>query len=497
MKIIVRLTSAFVSALLIFPVLFAACTDVKQNESPVTTAVSGETDETTDTGTGGKSQLYSDNLPKRDFGGYEFRMVAYLRDFNNSQHIVDDQNGEIYNDALYKRDLTVSERFNVKFKETLSTAAYCCTDVRKEILAGEDSYDVIFTNDMNAYYFVQENLIYNYDELQYIDLTKPYWDQSLLKYTTINNKSYYAFGDFDVTFFDFTHVLIFNKQMVQDNSLEDPFQLVKNGTWTFDKMAKMMSTVKSELDGDGVMTAADLNGYISVAKQVLPNFWISGGELTIKKDSDDLPYFAAINNERFINILNKVFEIMWDQGAWCQTNASGNLWSETENIFNNNKTLFADETFFYLAALRNMNTDFGIIPYPKYDENQKSYYSRVEAGSKLAVIPITNPDIERTGIILEALTCASANIVIPAYYENALKTRYARDIESSEMLDFIFSNRVYDLGDTWWCSDLRDGVFKSMFANNTRNFSSSLKVLEKTMNNKISDVIKAFSRTTN
>ncbi len=494
MKIFVRLTSAFISLLLIFPILFSSCADTKNNETLVTTAISGETAESTGTqAPGGESQLFSDDLPQKDFGGYEFRMVAYLRDFNNSQHIVDSQNGEVYNDALYKRNLEVSERFNIKFKETLSTATYCCTDVRKEILAGEDSYDVIFTNDMNAYYFVQEGLIYNYDDLQYIDLTKPYWDQSLLKYTTINNKSFYAFGDFDITFFDFTHVLIFNKQMVQDNKLSDPFQLVKDGIWTFDKMAEMMSTVKADLNGDGVMTSADLNGYISVAKQVLPNFWISGGELTIKKGNDDIPYFAVSGNERFVNILDKVFEIMWDQGAWCQTDASGNLWSETENIFNNSKTLFADETFFYLSALRNMNTDFGIIPYPKFDENQENYYSRVEAGSKLAVIPVTNHETERTGIILEALTCASANIVIPAYYENALKTRYARDVESSEMLDFIFSNRVYDLGDTWWCSDLRDGIFKTMFASNNRNFSSSFKMLDKTMGKKITNTVNAFS----
>ena len=36
--------------------------------------------------------------------------------------------------------------------------------------------------------------------------------------------------------------------------------------------------------------------------------------------------------------------------------------------------------------------------------------------------------------------------VIPAYYDVQLKTKIARDDESSEMLDIIFAGRKYDLG---------------------------------------------------
>ena len=33
-----------------------------------------------------------------------------------------------------------------------------------------------------------------------------------------------------------------------------------------------------------------------------------------------------------------------------------------------------------------------------------------------------------------------------AYYDTVLKTKGARDEESAEMLDLIFSNRIYDIG---------------------------------------------------
>ena len=54
-------------------------------------------------------------------------------------------------------------------------------------------------------------------------------------------------------------------------------------------------------------------------------------------------------------------------------------------------------------------------------------------------------DLERTGAIIEALSAEGYYTLKPAYYETVLKGKSVRDDESSEMLDIIFANRVYDL----------------------------------------------------
>ena len=96
--------------------------------------------------------------------------------------------------------------------------------------------------------------------------------------------------------------------------------------------------------------------------------------------------------------------------------------------------------------MRDMNTDYGFLPVPKYDETCEKYYTKVDAGNHMLCIPKTVSDTERTSIILEALAAEGYRTVIPAYYEVALQRKYTRDVESSDMLDIIKEGRVFDIG---------------------------------------------------
>ena len=97
------------------------------------------------------------------------------------------------------------------------------------------------------------------------------------------------------------------------------------------------------------------------------------------------------------------------------------------------------------------------MPYPKYDEAQKDYYSRIE-GCEQTCIPTTNvADLEMTGVVLEAMASDSAQHLVPAFYDVMLKSKHTRDNESEEMLEIVFGNRIFDWGDTVYCPELRDG----------------------------------------
>jgi hypothetical protein len=94
-----------------------------------------------------------------------------------------------------------------------------------------------------------------------------------------------------------------------------------------------------------------------------------------------------------------------------------------------------------------MDTEFGIVPYPKYDTAQPEYLPNT-AGVFLSVVtvPSTNTDIENTGLFLEAFAYDGSRSVVPAFYENILKGKVARDDESVDMLEYIFGNIHYDTG---------------------------------------------------
>jgi len=97
-----------------------------------------------------------------------------------------------------------------------------------------------------------------------------------------------------------------------------------------------------------------------------------------------------------------------------------------------------------------MEANFGILPLPKFDEDQKNYYSVVNPYTGVMLgVPKSASELERVSIILEAMCAESKYTLQPAYYDIVLQRKYTRDEESSEMLDIIFNSRVYDIGSVY------------------------------------------------
>jgi hypothetical protein len=210
---------------------------------------------------------------------------------------------------------------------------------------------------------------------------------------------------------------------------------------------------------------------------VLPNFWIAAGLLSIDKDESDMPYLA-MGSERFINVWDRVFAIFRDGGAYyLGAENRPDVPEYAVRMFSGNQSLFMDSTLFVIEQIRGVEIEFGIIPYPKLDERQENYISRMEYYMAMQV-PVINPDPARAGIMLEALNSLSARTIIPAYYEVALKTKYARDDESAEMLDLIMSTLVVDIGDTTLSGEIRGGLAEVMFTRNERDIVSRIERTE-------------------
>jgi hypothetical protein len=161
-------------------------------------------------------------------------------------------------------------------------------------------------------------------------------------------------------------------------------------------------------------------------------------------------------------------------------------------MFRENKGLFLCTIFYYIDIMRDMETEFGIIPFPKFDEKQERYRNRISFYDTF-VVPITATNLDRTSIIIEALTCESMNTVVPAYYDIALKTKYTRDDESQEMLDLIMVNRVLDLGDTVYVGLIRDSWLANMFVNNQRDIVSAASKNIKTIDSALQKMIDLYN----
>lgn len=424
----------------------------------------------TDSETETETEL-TDNLPEKTFDGAEFRMLSYETVGCNGVHVVEEMTGESVNDASFKIMDGLEDRFQITISETLDNNL-CLNGIQKTILAGDNAYELIFPNDNTTFSFIQKGCALNYTELPYIDLSRVYWSPELNKSISIAGQLYYAKAAVDLSALDYTHMLTFSKTMATNYNLENFYDLVRNGKWTIDKMQEAMAVVFYDPDST-VDEQTDVYGYVASGHQVLPSFIEAAGEYTIAKDENDVLYYAVPGSEKLSNIIDKVFNVMWDTGYWKVNTTVQERPEDLETLMEEDRTLFTDTTFHNVQKLRELDTDFGLLPYPKYEETQKQYYSRIEC-SRSPMVPITVEDTDYVSMIMEAMALSTYKYLLPAYYEDSLQGRDARDEESVAMLDIVYNSMVYDLGDTVWIQDIRAGYMMNMFNKNDRDLVSNV-----------------------
>ena len=384
-------------------------------------------------------------LPEKDYGGYDFHML--LR--NNPRWIedmyIEAASGEIVDDAIFERNSLISEKYNVTITYQPSSHDNTETDAVTSILAGDDAYSLVMAHGRAAFSYANQRLVHDRNtELPCVNLDNPWWDQDARKSFSINNRLYVMIGDLSYCSMGAANLMLFNKQMFQDLDLEYPYQLVKDGKWTYETWETMAKGAAMDLNGDGTISKEyDRYGYVT-QKWVGPvQAFATSGLRVVSKDDDDIPYIS-IMSDKTVEVFNRYFDLIESDDAFVDT---GELSYSADfiKIFEEGRSLFIDMNMHDVETMRDMDTDFGIVPWPKYDEAAE-YCTNVDAGTNMCVIPMTASDPERTSIILEAMSAIGYYKVLPAYYEVALQTKASRDNDSAEMLDIIKAARIYDLG---------------------------------------------------
>ena len=406
-------------------------------ESPAETQTGPERPEETMSAEDSDSGQTADDLPEKNYEGRQFDFLcrtAQLYEYN-----VEEENGDVVNDALYRRNKAVEDRFNMSintidmdgswgnmgnFKKTIANS----------VLAGDGTYDLV-EGDVVIVDLLGNGYFLNILDSPYINVKKPWWLQASVDVLNIGGVLEFISGDYSLLLWEGFCVVYFNKKLFQDYEFESPYELVKNGTWTLDTVERLSKDIYSDLNGNGKADQDDLYGLITTNGNMIDNFQISCELKLVVNDEDGFPAFTNPTDERSVAVAQKVFELVKQQGVF--------MFDETKIKEVHEVMFMADRGLFYTSflrdaqAFRTMETDFGILPYPKYDEAQKNYKTLSKAGFAGFAIPVTVKDREFSEIIFEALCAESYRKVIPAYYDVALKNKYARDDDSAAMLDII------------------------------------------------------------
>ena len=97
-----------------------------------------------------------------------------------------------------------------------------------------------------------------------------------------------------------TYPLAFNKQMLEDNNLEDPRDLYARGEWTWDKFVEYCKVLTKDTDGDGVI---DQYGFTGFKEEVFAQLIMANGGSIASGTTEGLSSPAVVEALEFYSDL--------------------------------------------------------------------------------------------------------------------------------------------------------------------------------------------------
>ena len=445
--------AAFIIALVIATGMFAGCAKTGNGDdtsgigSTAATAAPEETTAPADT-----TPTAISVLGEKDFDGETVTFYSrYYDGLWKSDLIATEDDTDTLKVAVYRRNKFIEEAYKVKIDEIQSGSASFRSKLENLVMTGDESFDVVYMSVTDAAESAQAGLFWDLHDIGRIDLEGKWWSQSCNKAWSIAGRQFFAVGDITTIDNMATYCTFFNRKIVEANQLTSPYDLVKSNEWTLGKMFEMIESAYVPGQSDNEAQVYGLSAENSFGFMML----MASGELISRNDENDIPQIT-IGNERSLSIADMLV-------SKTAGNKAIYLGADTAimNNFRNSQSLFMPEVLYHLITLRDSDLDVGVVPLPKYDSEQDSYYS-FTTGYCITCLGFpqsnTGDRLERAAFITEALAVQSLTTVTPAYFEVCVKTRYAPDIESSGMIQIILDTIYTDLAEVYKWGGLRDKV---------------------------------------
>ena len=429
-----------------------------------------------------------DKIPEDINYGGEVVNVLYWSNAKNVEYTAEDD-GDSINSSIYYRNLAVEDRIGVTFNWIGEKGDY---GQRQEFnaliaadLSGDCLYDIISAYSTTIAMAATNG--YALDLMEYsgkLSLEMPWWGSDLTDMATINGKLYFATGDISTNYLLRMYGTFFNKSMISDNKLENPYDLVDSGNWTIDKFISIASSVTGEPVGSGSIT------YGFVHDEITVEALFYGSNLSfVDKDSDDMPKLSDTwNGDHALTLTEKI-------AAYCKTSSVLGDSKQDENVFTTGNALFIIYPLdFAMNYLHGSDVDFGIVPIPKYDSAQQDYSTTLNYKYSLYMISAGSDIPEVAAYALEALASSSYRSVTPNLYEVAMKIRYTTDEVSQRMIDYIRNGVSFEVGRTFthiFDYETYRAIRKALAGTAEEGWSSTSAALKPVFEKKLSSLINA------
>lgn len=386
------------------------------------------------------------------FNGETFAIYALDTEkytFSSSYAMIADDGPatDVVANDVYLRNKTAENELNIDLsvipftvlKNTEGAEELISSELRKLDRSGDTTYSLYINN---LYYLANlslEGMFSDIGRLSELELEAPYWFSDYMNDAAmLPNQKYILAGDYFIDILRSAHCMIFNKSLFAntftDESADALYDLVREKKWTLDKCNEYISGAYLDLDANDKKSSGDQFGFVSSGSwpSVIP-FVLSCDVKLIERDENGIPLLAD-SYDRAATIADKVTAIY-------QNSASNyRLKDRAVEVFSEGRSLFlGDARLASLEYLRTLDIELGVIPYPTLNEGE-SYVTATHDVTEVGSVPRAVSNTLLVGATLEYLCRVTSENLLPDYYENGLKLKYAHDTTTAEMIDIIHGN---------------------------------------------------------
>jgi ABC-type glycerol-3-phosphate transport system substrate-binding protein len=436
MKTKIRLLSALLLAALLTSFIITSCGADSEKSGETTAPDATAAAETTEAET---EPPYEFLKNPEDFGGRTFTVLT-----GNAEPIdLDDsiKRGDVIIEAIHERNLNTEELLNVKIRSVKSEI-----DVIKKmseaVLANTGDYDAAFPSIWHAALALPNHYMVDFREVESIDLENPWWGKTTIETFDFDSGKTYMI-DGEINYMDDLSIicLYFNKDLLINVGLELPYNKVRDGSWTFDAFREIEKDGYFDLNGNGEADENDRYGYVTNGSNAF-NMVTGMGSLTTRKNSDGDVEFVL--DEAYFSKFDLVIDVLSNSPSTVIMERKFGYGLGNE-IFGFGNTYFAYNLIGSCLSYRSLEFDIGVVPFPKYDENQDRYYCLVNTGYATVYVLPLGCDAEFSGAVLEAMGYFASLGLTEAAIDQSVLIKGVRDEDSFDMFKIVFESKVHDL----------------------------------------------------
>ncbi len=473
-----RFLAALLCALMVVPTLAACANDGDAPADDTAAAADTTVAEDTTPAETDRSQA-KDNLPEGlNFNGMEVKF--HTRGGQNRELDINgagEEVGDLVKDAVYQKMRSVEDRLGVKIVCSENTEGYkqLGAEVEAAVLAGDDTWQVIATSSNATVQFARDYLWQPVQDNQYLDFDQPWWWKDAMYELSLDTKTIrYILGDTNLSAYNYCGAILYNKAQLENfgEKEEDLYNLVFEGKWTMDKLGEYATKTNKDLDGDGALTINDTLGFFIDTFEYLKFLEYGCDVRRYTRNDKGLPV-VDLDLERADLAINKMLKLIketkgsyWDS---AEKNPRRDLLAAGNIVFWG--TLLGDA---YNSTVRGMESEYGVIPFPKLDDKQEAYTTFIHNSAGMMTIPITNKNPDVACAVLEAMCSEAYRSVISVYFDAALKGKYSSDPNSAKCVDIIrAAARKYFFAE-YNATAVSGGQIGFLFSNQVKNGANTL-----------------------